>query len=449
MHKPLVVLGIIIAVAVGGAFLLSRMSSSRVQAATISGTFNINGNIPEGATITTYGKKYSSSDAFQELHSGTKAEDGAAWESGDLESGATYEGYAEIVSNGKVIAKSDTLTVSAPASNVPVVINIDSENGEANATIAGNVVVNGYIPEGSTISTEGRVVGTSQFTVVSSGVPARRSTAVAYTTAISGESYEVKGYLYDASGNQIGTSSLLVVTAPAKNEVLTINSSAQAPAPTAAAGSPTPAASNQVISGTVTFNGVAPANSRIVILQKEYNATDYQVAVDNVSPQTGARWSWNGAKASTWYDIEAVLKQKQDNGTDKDLATSQVASVAAPASGVSLTINSGISIPAPTGQITMVCGTNNGNQWNGTLTIPAVSGARTYWYQAGTSQGGNNLANTTVAANGSNDVQVNINNLTTQQTAFFRYAYSFVANVGVGNSQFSPFSASSQGACGF
>lgn len=447
MSKPLIILIAVIAIALGGALLLSRHSSKNSADSSISGTFNINGNIPAGSTITTKGKEYGSDQEWQTLNTGVAAVDGSSWKAEGLKQGATYEGYAELVSGGKVIAKSDTITVTAPASQVPVVINIESANGEANAEISGNVIVRGFIPEGSTITLEGRVAGTPEFTEVNSGIPAKQSTSLSYDTAISGESYEIKGLMYDGGGNEIGSSSLLVITAPAKNEVLTINSSAQAPTPAPGEPSPTQAPSNSVISGSINFNGVAPQNSRIVILQRVYGSTDYQVAVDNVSPQEGASWSWNKAKASTWYDIEAVLKQKQENGTDKDIAISQTSSVAAPATGVRLTINSGVAIPAPNGQVSMLCGSMSGSQWNSTLTLPFVSGAKSYWYQVGTSQGGNNIANTTTSANGNNDVQVNVG-LPNNQTVYFRYAYANVSGVGVGNPQFSPFSASSQGTCG-
>ena len=292
---------------------------------------------------------------------------------------------------------------------------------------------------------EARVHGTSTYSVATEGIPAKQSQKRSTDKAIEGESYDIVGVLYNADGEKIGSSDPLVVTAPAANEILVINSSAMPPV--GSGGSPTPAKGNKTISGTIHFNGVAPANSRIVILQRPNGESDYQVAVDNVEPVNGATWSWNGAVESQWYDVEAVLKQKQSNNTDKDIATSSPVSVAAPATGVTLTINSGVSIPPPTRQISLQCINQSGSDWNAQLTIPSVGGAQTYWYEVGTTNGGNDVANTTVAANGSNDVQVNIT-LTNQRTFYFRYAYANVANVGVGNSQFSPFSSSSQGSCG-
>lgn len=456
MNKNLLI-GLLVGIAVVvGLFVFLRMVGVGPFASkgVINGILNINGVIPQGANVVISQKLYHSSDAPKIAVQNVNAVDGAQWDISDLEAGKTYQVTAEMFANGKSVAVSNPLVVTAPATDEELVFNIASaEKGQANSTISGNVMVNGYIPSGSTISVQGRVAGQPTFTTVASNLPGQKKQFMSYTTAITGESYEVVGLLYNANGQQIGSSPVLVVTAPAANEILTINSNAIAPTPTpsaqggTSANSPTPAA-NQTVSGTINFNGVAPVNSRIVILQKVYNTSNYQVAVNNVSPVNGATWSWNGAQPSTWYDFVAVLKQRQSNGTDQDIADSQMISVAAPASNVQLSINSGVSNPAPTGQISMLCGNQSGNQWNGTLTIPWVSGAQSYWYQVGTSNGGNNIANSTINGNGNNNVQVNVS-LPNQQTLYFQYAYANVANVGTGNSQFSPFSSTSQGACGY
>jgi hypothetical protein len=444
---------VIAAIILIGGFLLFRnftSSPSDEGSATISGTFNINGVAPEGATITIYGSEYDSSKGdtcpTNVAAEGLPATDGSSWSFSNLTAGTTYIACADIIADGKTISSSDHFVVTAPASNEEVVFNIETINGEANAEISGNVIVHGYIPEGSTITFEGRVHGTRTYTVAAEGIPAKQNQKRVANNLIEGESYDIVGVLYDENGVRIGESDPLVVTAPAVNEILVINSSATPPS--GGNGSPTPAKGDKTISGTIDFNGQAPSNSRIVVFQKTSEQSDYQVAVDNIEPVDGATWSWDKAVNGTWYDMKAVLKQIQSNNTDKDIASSAKVSVAAPATGVSLTINSSVSIPAPTKQISLQCISQSGDSWNSTITIPYVVGAQTYWYQVGTSNGSNDVANATVAANGNNDVQVNLS-LTNQRTFYFRYAYANVADVGVGNAQFSPFSSTSQGSCGF
>lgn len=452
MNKNLLIgLGVGVAIIAGLFLLLKVMGIGPFQTqGVISGILNINGVIPSGATVVVSEQLYTGKDTAQIAAQNINAVDGAEWKISNLEAGKSYTVTAEMFADGKSVAKSNPLVVTAPATDEELVFNITTgEKGEANATISGNVVVNGYIPAGSTITVQGRVAGQSTFTNVATNLVGQKRQFMSYKTAVSGESYEVVGLLFNANGQQIGTSGTLVVTAPAANEVLTINSNAIAPTPTPnPAGSPTQAPANQTISGTINFNGVAPANSRIVVLQKVYNTSNYQVAVDNITPVNGATWSWGGAQASTWYDMVAVLKQRQSNNTDTDVADSQTVSIAAPASGVQFNINSGVSIPAPSGQVSMLCGNQSGSQWNSTLTLPWVSGAQSYWYQVGTSNGNNNVANSTVNSSGNNNVQVNVS-LPNQQTVYFRYAYANVPNVGTGNSAFSPFSSTSQGACGY
>jgi hypothetical protein len=445
-QKKIAVIVIAALVLVGGFLIfrnLNNNSGSSETGVTASGNFNINGIVPEDSTITIYASEYdpSKSDARSTniVAEGLKAEDGESWSFSDLPAGTTYSVNADIISDGETVTSSNHLVITVPASGVELVFNAETVNGEANAEITGNIVVHGYIPEGSTVTIEGRVHGTSTIQAITEGLPAVRTQSRSYKEAITGESYDIIGVLYDANGVKIGESDVLVVTAPAVNEILVVNSTVTPPAEEA---------EDEEISGTIRFNGVAPVDSRIVILQRVSDTEDYQVAVDNVDPVDGTAWSWDSAKHGTWYDIKAVLKQKQSNNTDKDIANSQQVTIAAPASGVSLTINSGVSIPPPSRQITLQCINQSGDSWNSTLTIPYVVGAQTYWYQVGTSNGVNDVANTTVGANGNNDIQVNIS-LTNQRTFYFRYAYANVANVGVGNAQFSPFSATSQGSCGF
>lgn len=465
-EKIIIVLSIAILLLLGGiVFLLFERGNNKLpevasqitSPAIISGQFDINGVVPDTATITIVQKEHKGNGKTEEVENITPIDHGV-WSLNNVEPGVAYEIYAKVMDNDNEVGKSSTITVTAPATNQVLVINLESADNTGSAVISGNIQVNGYIPQGATISVQGRSLGAGNFSTVASNLPGEKRQFMSYTTAVSGRTYEVVGILYDRNRNQIGSSSVLIVTAPAVNELLTINSQALPPAtptpaqvvPTQAGGQspavPTPQPSSSVISGSIKFNGVAPPNSRIVIFQKVYNTNNYQVAVDNITPVDGTTWQWNGATPATWYDMIAILKQKQPNGSDQDIADSQVVSVAAPGSNVVFTINSSISLSAPGGPINLVCGNLSGSTWNSQISFTAVNGAGSYWYQIGTSNGGTQLANATANASGNSNLVVNepLNNGTTY---YAQYAYATVPNVGANSPQFSPFSQVTQLRC--
>lgn len=435
-------------------------SSEPSQQASISGTFDINGVIPQGAFITLSQKEIHSTKTPQVFAVNLPIVDQSPWSFSNAKSNTSYEIQAQVMVNGAIIATSSPIDVTAPAEDETLVLNIPSTQQQTtNTVISGNITVNGYIPNGSTITIQGRKLGTQTFTTVAQGLPGQPKQFMDYTKALSGVSYEVQGTLLDKTGTVIGTSNILTVTAPAVNEELTINSSAPAPsvAPTQ---TPTPIAqttatplpiptnppvTSTMVSGNINFNGAAPGNSRIVVFEKLMNASNYQVAVDNISPISGVTWQWNSAQNATWYTLIAVLKQRQSNGTDIDIATSAPVTVAAPASSVVLTINSGYSLSAPGGPITVNCQTYNGgpnqNNWNVIITFQAVPGAGSYWYQVGSINGGSDIINT---ANQINTVNATFNNNTTY---YARYAYANVPVAPLNSNQYSGFSSTTSLQC--
>ena len=144
----------------------------------------------------------------------------------------------------------------------------------------------------------------------------------------------------------------------------------------------------------------------------------------------------------------AILKQHQNNGTDQDISDSNTITVAAPANNETFTINSGFSLPAAGGSIGFSCGSyNSGNQtWSGNIAFQTVNNAQSYWFQVGSTNGGDDLTNQT--ANASNTTS-QIQNLTFNNgvTYYARYAYANVPNVPAYSSQFSPFSQTASYRC--
>lgn len=422
------------------------------QTATISGKFDVNGVIPDNATITLTQKEVGSGVASQVFASGVPIGDGDSWSFNNAERGKSYEIKAEVVVNGKVVATSDNLSVSAPAGEEALRLNLTSETNNSNAVISGNIEVNGYIPQGSTITVKGKKIGANSYTTIASGLTGQARQTMSYSQATSGTIYQVQGVLLNSGGTEIGISDILSVAAPADDEKLVINSTATAPAsPSTSSGSGNQAGS-AVISGSINFNGAAPANSRIVIFAQAAGASSNQVIVNNVSPINGTTWSWTGANASTWYTLVAVLKQAQSNGTDQDIADSQTIQIAAPATNVIFNINSGMSLAAPGGNITVSCTTfNNGpnqNNWTATVNYTTVSGAQSYWLQIGTTSGANNTANTTQNAQSNVNTQGISAILNNNTTYYAQYAYANVPNVPINGSQYSGFSPSIPIQCG-
>jgi len=347
-----IILGIIL-IGVIGAFLFKKFgsnSSSTVSASTaIAGTLNINGVVPSGSVLVLSQMESGSGAAPTEFSTVNNPTDQASWTFSGAQSGKTYiiQGMLKS-SNGVELSKSNTITVTAPATNQVITINLIGKDLTGVAEISGTVKVNGFIPSGSSVSLLAKTPNT-QYQAVREGMPARESTSVSTDKAVAGQEYTIIGYLYNSNGAKIGESDPLDIVAPARNEVLTINSNAAAPTPTNA---PTNApAPKSKISGTIRLNGVAPSNSRIVILQAPMNSSDFTVAIDNVPAKDGQAWVWPGAVSGTWYNMQAVLKQRQSNGTDIDVAVSGQQTVAAPAINVLFTINSGIApsiTPTPT-----------------------------------------------------------------------------------------------------
>lgn len=460
----LILVGIVILLlgTVGILLFESRNSSSNgifQKQASVSGTFDINGVIPAGASITVT-QKVLGSNTSSIFASNLPVADQSPWSFNQAVTGKTYQIQASVVVNGSIVATSSPLVVTAPADEEILTLNITAEKQVGNATISGNVLVSGYIPSGATIVLKGRKLGAQTFSTVSQGLPGAAHQFVSYTTAIPGQTYEVEGVLLNSAGQTIGTSNILAITAPAANEQLTINSSATppvtpAPTPTStAANNPNQNTSSPAgsvsISGGINLNGAAPSNSRIVIVSAPLNSTNFQVVVNNITPVDGTTWTWNGAQNATWYTLRAILKQHNANGTDTDIATSAPINVAAPATNVIFTLNSGVSLSAPGGPVTVTCQTYNGgpnqNTWNVIVNFGSVAGAQAYWYQIGTNSGGNNTINTAQQTNGASTQTLNttFNNSTTY---YAQYAYANVPVTPLGSSQWSSFSSATQLQC--
>lgn len=184
-----------------------------------------------------------------------------------------------------------------------------------------------------------------------------------------------------------------------------------------------PNAASSAISGTVNLLGTPPSGSSLVIaLRPTGSGEQFKVVLDGITAQNNAAWSWNQAQNEVRYDVFAVLKGKSGS-TDIDYASSPSSTVKAPYEGQVLVVDIGYALSAPTGVATVSCTTHlSNNSWNTTVNFPAVTGAKMYHVQIGTTSGGNDLLDTTLNA------QSVTPNLSDSTNYYFRYSVASVSN---------------------
>lgn len=427
------------------------------DAVSLNGSVDINGVIPEGSTVTIRAREINEASTSANIRAtDITAKDLGVWEISGAVNGKSYEVYARLMNNGNIIAQSDPVFMSAPAQKEVLRINIvpqvQPQVATGSAIISGTIQTNGYIPADSTIRVEGKKLGATVFTTIAANLPALKTQFMNYATAIEGQSYEVRGSLIN-NGRIIGTSNTIVLTAPAQNEVLEINSTAQAPAPTPAPSNnpiTTTTDSGKTISGYINLNGAVPQGATMVIIARASGTTDFQVVQDSISPKDDATWSWNGGDHGKSYDLKAVLKKPNGDGTFSDVSTSNQITVTAPAENQQLSLNSSFLLPPPLGgRIALLCRTKNAatNQWDVTLNYNSIDQANAYWFQVGTTPGGSDFVNIALPTTGTALQTTNVT-LNDSVTYYARYAYSYNGNASTNNpSDFSPFSSGTSFKC--
>ncbi len=436
-------------------FMNNFQEGPQTGQATVSGTIHLNGPIPEGASVSIGVRDYGSNGSYNVFAYGMSPVDDMPWHYNQAKDGASYEFQATLDINNQVAFASDSLTVSAPATEEVLTINIESTPtaSPAPAIVSGHVYINGYIPQNATFDVMARPYGsTGDFSDAVDNLPAEVKQSVNYANAVAGQKYELKGQLFDKNGTVIGSSASVVISAPSDNLVMTINSAAQPPAgsvtpiqtnapPTAGtSATPSPSGTGTAISGTINFNGSAPGGSSVVILAKQPADTSYQTVVNGITPSNGSTWTWNGATAGVTYNMVAVLKGQVNGDQNIDYADSQTYTVAAPAVNQLFTLNTGISMGAPTGSVWITCGTKSSNNvWSGnTVNFSSTSGAQYYTFQVGSTSGGNDIANVSQAAQSTTNQTIPLGNINDSVIYYAQYAVSSVTNPTP--AQMSPFS---------
>lgn len=212
----------------------SPHTPATTTAASLSGSVGLNGYIPTNATINVVARQ-SGTLQFNQIVSNLNATDMVTWSWSGATAGESYDIQARLLSsNGTVISESSISTVSAPAANE--VLNITSQLKppssvqSGSASISGFVDLNGSIPNSTTVQIAYRVTGTTQFNMAINGMNATNGAAWSIPNLNAGTSYDIQAYLQQG-GQTVIYSQIYTFTAPAANEIITINAPSQAAAP--------------------------------------------------------------------------------------------------------------------------------------------------------------------------------------------------------------------------
>jgi hypothetical protein len=359
--------------------LLVRIGAVRNNEATISGTIIYNGLMPSSTangSIVVEAKDIETDGDFAIVDQGIPISRGAIWSWETAQSGSTYQIRAYMEIEGNKVSISSSVVVTAPSENQKLVFNVTQDeldkfgipsNANDNlATISGTLDINGFIPEGATVTILRKEANGVEYSVTKTGIPAVDGTALTWEAAQSGQTYDFVGILLDSQSTKIGQSNPLQITAPSTNNVLKIDSKATPPAPVTAS-----------ISGTVQINGPLTDGSELVLKQRQKGGNEFQ-EFQRLKAANGVSWSLTGLESGTTYEITAALLEagiEVSNGT--------VITASAPAQDEVIVVNVGVEIPAPTYAPTITCGALNGDTVNVLISVSPIDDALQYFLEIG------------------------------------------------------------------
>ncbi len=413
---------VITLLAVGGFFYFSKKSSSLMtkpsqmsEQSEINGQLDLNGHIPQGSYIKVMAKKLPSG-SFTTVTSDLAAKNGASWTYEKADSGSTYELKAQLIVDNKVADESQSMTVVAPANNVALRINSQEKpanNVPKTSVVSGLINLNGYIPAGSTVSISVEKQGEAAYETVVTGVAAKDGGTWVWPNAETGQTYNVRASLVN-SGAEVTVSSPQIITAPATNELLTLNSTAKPPAPSVVS-----------VTGTVNYNGNIPGNATFSLGVRKSGTTTFTNATSGVSVSQNMGWTYANAVPGQSYDIQGYLWSN-----NQPYSQSQILTVTAPANGEVLTINAQQQPQAPAGgTINVSCGGQQNNLYQATINFNTgnnLQNAQQYQVTIGTNAGGSNVYSSTTSPSNPNGSQsLTTNNIFSKSVNYYaQYAYS-------------------------
>jgi hypothetical protein len=182
---------------------------------------------------------------------------------------------------------------------------------------------------------------------------------------------------------------------------------------------PVPAARPATISGAVEISGAVVQDSTILMLQRKPGEMEY-TEFDRLPAENDVTFSWDGAVAGQKYEITAAGQVDEQNRV-----TSNAVTVTAPASDIMLTINTKLSLAAPSDKPSYSCGDpdSTGN-YNVKLSFPPVAKAMQYYAQIGSQPGLDDVATELLPAKSGQSAEW-VEYLKKDQEYYTRYAYTY------------------------
>lgn len=360
--------------------LLVKIGAVRNSEATISGSIVYNGLMPSssvGGSIVVEARDVETNGEFSIIDQDIPIQRNASWSWETAHSGGTYQIQAYMQIDGNKVSVSSSVVVTAPAKDQKLVFNVTQEeldkyeipsNAADNlATISGTLDINGYIPEGSTVTILRKVSTATEYSVTKTGIPAVDGTALSWQEAESGQTYDFVGVLVDSQSTKIGQSQPLKITAPSTGNTLRIDSQATPPAPVTSS-----------ISGTVQINGPIAAGTKVVMKQKLTSESEFK-EFQTLNAVNGVSWQLGELQSGSTYDITATLVE-----AGQEISSGTVITATAPATDEVILINVGASVPAPKYPPTVSCGTLQGDSVGVTVSVNSVENALQYFLEVGT-----------------------------------------------------------------
>jgi hypothetical protein len=400
---------------------------------TISGNILFQGYASDEAYLV-IAEKTPGQDSFKSVITGIVPQTGAIpWTWKEATAGTNYEIQAQLKIRGNTIQSSTSNVISAPGSNVNlVIVSNQAPPTPAPAQVSGTVNINGYIPQGAMVNITADTTSGPGGQTTLPQITATDDSSWSWSNASSGTTYDITAQLVDVNGNPLALPVSANITAPSSGLQFNINSTAQPPAPTVTG-----------LSGNITINGSIPTNAYITIGTRVSGTSSFNQVGSNISATNNVAWSWQQAQAGTSYDVQAYLWSN-----NQPYAQSPITTIVAPANNVSLTINAQQSTSAPgSNTMNVSCGGQQSGAYQATInynTQSNLSNASSYNIIVTLASQGSQVLNTTVSPPNPTQSQ----NLTTTYiftsgaTYYAQYAYA----IG-GSSNYSPLSPAIQFSC--
>ncbi|MCL4416648.1 MAG: hypothetical protein M1268_01485 [Patescibacteria group bacterium] len=433
-------------------FILLFFLTGKSRAATIAGVINYTALKPDpgdrGQVQIKYRKYKSTGDYIIVYASGLAEKSPWAWN--DAVSGQPYEMIASLQVDGKLVTTSEPLIVTAPAANQELNLHVtwhdlpESVVIEQTTYIKGTVTINGYIPPQNTLFIQARLPTDQDFQTVVTTTNAGQKNGWKWDKTVPLKDYMIKAVLMQGVITLATSETVTAAGGDSKIDFI-LNSTAVPPAnppvsPSPNNPTPVPQQTTGNITGTVFINGPEQENTSLLMLWRLPGNQNYNVITRINNPShNGQPWSWNNLTVGKQYEITGVLQVNQQN-----TASTQSQIITVPAQNINFTLNTGVFIPTPSGNVIVnACNSLGNNQYNAVISFPRQSTAGNYWIQVGRSAATADMYNSKIQANNPQiTVQIDGN-----RSYYAQYAYSLCMNCS-DDSNFSNFSQSTPFSCG-